>query len=73
MAGLPLNSFLYSWRKVRFKSIPLRGLISHAIAIGVQQLLITYSAFKPVDHGILPHASLWSFSLTSQLSQELRD
>jgi len=69
-----LNSFFYSWKKVRFKSIPFIDLLSHALAIGIQQLVITYSAFKPIDSGILPYVGLVSsFSLATQLSQELRD
>ncbi len=71
---LSVNSFLYSWRKIRFKSIPFIDLVSHALAIGIQQLLITYFAFKPLDSGIIPYIGLvTSFSLATQLSQELRD
>ena len=71
---LSINSFLYSWKKVRFKSIPFIDLFSHALAIGIQQLLITYYAFKPLDFKIFPYIGLvTSFSFATQLSQELRD
>ncbi len=71
---LSLNSFFYSWREIRFKSVPFIDLVSHALAIGIQQLLITYSAFKPINSGILPYIGLvTSFSFATQLSQELRD
>ncbi len=69
-----VNSFFYSWKKIRFKSIPFIDLLSHAFAIGIQQLLITYYAFNPLDFRIFPYIGLvTSFSFATQLSQELRD
>ncbi len=69
-----LNSALYSWRRVRLKSVPLLDLLSHAVALGVHQLVVTYLAFRPPDFTLVPlTAMVGLFSMASQISQQIRD
>ncbi|HDM92084.1 MAG TPA: hypothetical protein ENG69_01660 [Candidatus Korarchaeota archaeon] len=69
-----VNSALYSWRRMRLKSIPLLDLLSHAMALGVHQLVVTYLAFRPPDFALIPLAAMVGlFSMASQISQQIRD
>jgi len=71
---LSLNSFLYSWKKLRLKSFPFLDLISHAFCLGILQFLITYLAFRPLNLQIMPFLVLIvPFSFSTQILQELRD
>ena len=71
---LSLNSFLYSWKILRFKSIPILDLISHALSLGAMQIVITYLTFRHLDFQILPFLLfIIPMSFSCQISQQLRD
>lgn len=71
---LTLIGFLYCWKPVRLKSIPIIDLISHVIALGVLQFFITYLAFRPFDLFIIPFLMIIiPASLTIQIFFEFRD
>jgi 4-hydroxybenzoate polyprenyltransferase len=66
--------FLYSWKPVRLKSVPILDLISHAIFLGVIQFLITYLSFRPLDLSILPFLMIIiPFSMINELYGEILD
>ena len=66
--------FLYSWRPLRLKSTPIWDVISHVLFLGVQQLLITYVAFKPLDLLVVPYLMIIvPFSLMNEIMHELLD
>ena len=71
---LSVNSFFYSWKKLRLKSIPILDLVSHATCLGVLQFLTTYLTFNPLDSQIIPFLiMIIPFSASCQISQQLRD
>ena len=66
--------FLYSWRPLRLKSIPVWDVVSHVLFLGVQQLLITFVAFKPLDWLVVPFLMIIvPFSLMNEIMHELLD
>jgi 4-hydroxybenzoate polyprenyltransferase len=66
--------FLYSWRPLRLKSTPIWDVISHVLFLGVQQFLITYIAFRPLDLLITPFLMIViPFSLMNEIMHELID
>jgi 4-hydroxybenzoate polyprenyltransferase len=66
--------FLYSWKPVRLKSIPIIDLISHVICLGTLQFLIIYLAFRTLDLFIIPFLMIIiPFSLMNQILGELTD
>lgn len=71
---LSFDSFLYSWKKLRLKSIPFLDLISHALCLGTLQFLTTYLAFRSLNWQIIPFLTvIIPFSFSTQILQELRD
>ena len=71
---LSLVGFLYSWRPIRLKSIPIVDLISHAIGVGVLQFSTTYFAFRRLDLFFISFLMMIiPFSIASDIFQELRD
>ncbi len=76
LVGLTLTTigFLYSWKPVRLKSIPVMDLIGHVICLGVLQFSTTYFAFRTFD---LLFISLLMivvpFSLITEIFHELSD
>jgi len=71
---LSLVGFLYSWRPIRLKSIPIVDLISHVIGVGVLQFSITYLAFRLLDLFFISFLMMIiPFSIASDIFQELRD
>jgi len=71
---LSLVGFLYSWRPIRLKSIPVVDLISHAIGVGVLQFSTTYFAFRLLDLFFISFLMMIiPFSIASDIFQELRD
>jgi 4-hydroxybenzoate polyprenyltransferase len=72
--ALGLVGFFYSWKPVRFKSMPFIDIISHVICLGALQFLITYLAFRPVDVFVIPFLMIiLPFSLMVEVLYELRD
>jgi 4-hydroxybenzoate polyprenyltransferase len=67
--------FLYSWKRVRFKSIPGLDLISHGLMLSGLQFLAAYFAFEyhPNSRWIFPWLLIISISLYGELFNELRD
>jgi 4-hydroxybenzoate polyprenyltransferase len=66
--------FFYSWRPLRLKSIPVWDVVSHVLFLGVQQLLITFVAFRPLDWLVVPFLMIVvPFSLMNEIMHELLD
>ena len=66
--------FFYSWRPLRLKSTPIWDVISHVLFLGIQQLLITYVAFRPLDLQVMPFLMIIiPFSLMNEIMHELID
>jgi 1,4-dihydroxy-2-naphthoate polyprenyltransferase len=69
--------FLYSWRTVRLKVIPLADLLSHGLMLAVLQFTSAYTAFKlipPADwNWLAPCLFVFAVSLYGQLYNQLRD
>ena len=66
--------FFYSWRPLRLKSKPIWDVISHVLFLGVQQFLITYLAFRPLDLLVTPFLMIIiSFSSMNEIMHELID
>jgi len=68
-------AFLYSWRRIRLKSIPGADLVSHALLLAGLQFLAAYLSFEAEQawHWILPLTFLMAVSIYGQLFNELRD
>jgi 4-hydroxybenzoate polyprenyltransferase len=66
---------LYSWRRVRLKSIPVADLISHALMLAAFQFLAGLFTFAPSYDGPwkFPLAMIVAISLYGELFNELRD
>lgn len=69
---------LYSWRKVRLKSIPVLDLISHCLMLAGLQLWSAYFAFAPLSLHLTgpwlgPFLLVVSVSIYGELFNELRD
>jgi len=66
--------FFYSWKPVRFKSMPIIDLISHVIGLGVLQFFIIYLTFRPFDLFITPFLMIIiPFSFMTEIFGELKD
>lgn len=74
MASLVIG-FLYSWRRVRLKTIPIADLISHGMMLAGLQFLAAYFTFAPRLAGgwASPFAFVVVISMYGQLFNELRD
>jgi len=71
---LTLIGFLYSWKSIRLKSIPIIDFISHVICLGVLQFSITYLTFHPIDIKFIPFFMIIiPYSFASCIFQQLRD
>jgi 4-hydroxybenzoate polyprenyltransferase len=68
-------SYLYSWQRVRLKTIPIADLISHALMLAALQFLTGYFTFgrSPTWRWVFPLTFLVAISLYGQLFNELRD
>ncbi|UCE16623.1 MAG: UbiA family prenyltransferase [Candidatus Bathyarchaeota archaeon] len=72
--ALALIGFFYSWKPVRFKSMPFVDLIAHVICLGVLQFFITYLTFRSFDLFLIPFLMIIiPFSLMIEIFFELRD
>ena len=67
--------YLYSWRRVRLKTIPVADLISHALMLAGLQFLAAYYTFGrgPDWQWVFPLTFVVAISLYGQLFNELRD
>ena len=68
-------SFLYSWRAIRLKSIPVIDLLSHGLMLAGLLLLVSFFAFEASIsyRWIWPFLSVTLISFYGQLHNELRD
>jgi 4-hydroxybenzoate polyprenyltransferase len=66
--------FIYSWKPIRLKSIPILDLVSHILFLGVLQFLTTYLAYRKIELIIIPFLMIIiPFSLVNQLMGEIND
>jgi 4-hydroxybenzoate polyprenyltransferase len=67
--------YLYSWRRIRLKSIPVADLVSHALMLAGLQFLAAYFTFGygPAWQWVFPLTFVVAISLYGQLFNELRD
>lgn len=70
-----LLAWMYSWRPIRLKAIPVADLVSHAAMLAGLQFLAAYWAFEggPPGHWVFPLLMVLAISLYGQLFNELRD
>jgi 4-hydroxybenzoate polyprenyltransferase len=75
LGGLCLAlGWLYSWRRVRLKAIPVADLISHGLMLAALQFLCAYTAFQPGGRPWLaPCLFVVAISMYGQLFNQLRD
>lgn len=75
LGGLCLAlGWLYSWRRVRLKAIPVADLISHGLMLAGLQFLCAYTAFQPGGQPWLASCLfVVAISMYGQLFNELRD
>ena len=67
--------FLYSWRPVRFKRIPIFDFISHCMLLAGFQYLCAYFTFAPNGGGkwLAPFIFVTAVSMYGELFNEVRD
>ena len=67
--------YVYSWRLIRLKSIPVADLISHGLMLAGLQFLAAYFTFGPGPawRWMFPLTFIVAISLYGQLFNELRD
>jgi 4-hydroxybenzoate polyprenyltransferase len=66
--------FIYSWKPIRLKSIPIIDLVSHVLFLGILQFLTTYLTYRTIGLRIIPFLLIIiPFSLINQLMGELND
>jgi len=71
---LVLVGFLYSWKPVRLKAIPIIDLISHVVCLGILQFFIAYLTFRAFDLFVIPFLMIIiPYSLIIQVLFELKD
>ena len=77
IAGLAslVVAYLYSWRPVRLKAVPIADLVSHAVMLAGLQFMAAYLAFigDPTRRWIFPLSLVLAISLYGELFNELRD
>lgn len=68
-------AFFYSWKLVRFKSIPVIDLLSHAFMLSAAQFTATYFAFNPhlTTIGMMLVIASYLISINGDLENENRD
>jgi 4-hydroxybenzoate polyprenyltransferase len=67
-------AFLYSWRRVRLKAMPVADLLSHGLMLAALQFLCAFTAFRPMGGPWLPPCLfVFAISLYGQLFNQLRD
>ncbi len=70
-----LLGFLYSWRLIRFKTLPFLDMASHCLMLAGLQFLSGFFTFSPGFNGkwVFPFICVLSISLYGELFNELRD
>jgi 4-hydroxybenzoate polyprenyltransferase len=67
--------FLYSYKPVRLKSMPILDLVSHGLFLGTLELLVVLTAHNviPGPISLLLVASIFALSVSGDLYNEIRD
>ena len=66
--------WLYSWRQIRLKAIPVGDLLCHVLMLAALQFLCAYTAFQPGGRPWLaPCLFVVAISMYGQLFNQLRD
>ena len=67
--------YVYSWRRIRLKSVPVADLVSHGLMLAGLQFLAAYLTFGPGPawRWMFPLTFIVAISLYGQLFNELRD
>lgn len=66
--------FLYSWKKVRFKGMPILDMFTHAMFLAGGVVLAAFLSFSDINIKILlPFIAVSLFSMAGDLFNELRD
>jgi 4-hydroxybenzoate polyprenyltransferase len=66
--------FVYSWKILRLKSIPILDLISHVIFLGGLRFLTTYATFRSIDLLVVPFLLIIvPISTMNEILHELKD
>jgi 4-hydroxybenzoate polyprenyltransferase len=70
-----LLGYIYSWRKIRLKNLPILDMVSHSMMLAGLQFLVGFLAFQPGIHWwwFFPFMMVTSISLYGELFNELRD
>lgn len=68
-------SFLYSWRKIRLKNIPILDMLSHGFMLAGLQFLSAFFTFEPgpPSRWVFPFLFLVAISMYGVLFNQLRD
>jgi len=68
-------AYLYSWRRIRLKSMPFADLVSHCLMLAGFQFLSAYFTFEaaPLVRWLIPFIFILTISMYGELFQELRD
>ncbi len=68
-------AYLYSWRRIRLKTLPVLDLLSHGMMLAGLQFLAAYLTFEavPLLRWVFPFVFLVAISLYGELFNELRD
>jgi 4-hydroxybenzoate polyprenyltransferase len=68
-------SFLYSWRFIRLKTVPVLDMLSHGLMLAGLQFLASYFCFNPseLSRWLYPFLFLVAISMYGVLFNQLRD
>jgi 4-hydroxybenzoate polyprenyltransferase len=68
-------SFLYSWRQIRLKAVPVLDVISHGLMLAGLQFLAAYFCFDPgeLSRWLYPFLFIVAISMYGVLFNQLRD
>ena len=68
-------SFLYSWRQIRLKTVPVLDMVSHGLMLAGLQFLAAYFCFNPseLSRWLYPFLLIVAISMYGVLFNQLRD
>jgi 4-hydroxybenzoate polyprenyltransferase len=68
-------SFLYSWRQIRLKTVPVLDVLSHGLMLAGLQFLAAYYCFNPgeLSRWLYPFLFIVAISMYGVLFNQLRD
>ena len=70
-----ITSFLYSWRQIRLKAVPVLDMLSHGMMLAGLQFMAAYFSFNPSELGrwLYPFLFIVAISMYGVLFNQLRD